>query len=256
MPLLQWFCDLWRMVTTDDDKERWRRGRDSNPRYGYPYAAFRVRCIQPLCHLSRPWAVRRPSAPSVARCQEPGGLASDRFDAGRRRAVASLAPEAASRQREPARPALRRPGPAAASPGRASPPPRGSATISSTAIAILIVRAHPGRTTEAVHAGQRRIGDGVRNSPDQPRRGNAVDLDIKTSRPCGNADQDAGGRVLGKIAGVDCIDRRYLIDRRAVDIAFQDVVQGRPCCFQAEPHLLQDKLGLALERSVGDLSGV
>ncbi len=30
----------------------WRRGRDSNPRYGYPYAAFRVRCIQPLCHLS------------------------------------------------------------------------------------------------------------------------------------------------------------------------------------------------------------
>src|SRR5689334_21933950 len=30
----------------------WRRGRDSNPRYGCPYAAFRVRCIQPLCHLS------------------------------------------------------------------------------------------------------------------------------------------------------------------------------------------------------------
>src|ERR1043166_9387225 len=32
--------------------EIWGRGRDSNPRYGYPYAAFRVRCIQPLCHLS------------------------------------------------------------------------------------------------------------------------------------------------------------------------------------------------------------
>src|SRR5215216_2367456 len=31
---------------------RWRRGRDSNPRYGYPYAAFRVRCFQPLSHLS------------------------------------------------------------------------------------------------------------------------------------------------------------------------------------------------------------
>ncbi len=30
----------------------WRRGRDSNPRYGCPYSAFRVRCIQPLCHLS------------------------------------------------------------------------------------------------------------------------------------------------------------------------------------------------------------
>jgi site-specific DNA recombinase len=32
--------------------QKWRRGRDSNPRYGCPYAAFRVRCIQPLCHLS------------------------------------------------------------------------------------------------------------------------------------------------------------------------------------------------------------
>src|ERR1700684_2382640 len=33
-------------------KDDWRRGRDSNPRYGCPYAAFRVRCIRPLCHLS------------------------------------------------------------------------------------------------------------------------------------------------------------------------------------------------------------
>src|SRR5262252_1729776 len=32
--------------------EGWRRGRDSNPRYGCPYAAFRVRCDRPLCHLS------------------------------------------------------------------------------------------------------------------------------------------------------------------------------------------------------------
>jgi hypothetical protein len=32
---------------------KWRRGGDSNPRYACTYAAFRVRCIQPLCHLSR-----------------------------------------------------------------------------------------------------------------------------------------------------------------------------------------------------------
>ena len=32
----------------------WRRGRDSNPRYPCEYAAFRVRCIRPLCHLSIP----------------------------------------------------------------------------------------------------------------------------------------------------------------------------------------------------------
>ena len=30
----------------------WRRGGDSNSRYGCPYAAFRVRCFQPLSHLS------------------------------------------------------------------------------------------------------------------------------------------------------------------------------------------------------------
>ena len=32
----------------------WRRGRDSNPRYPYGYAAFRVRWYQPLTHLSAP----------------------------------------------------------------------------------------------------------------------------------------------------------------------------------------------------------
>ena len=35
-----------------ETKTCWRRGRDLNPRYGCPYAAFRVRCVQPLCHLS------------------------------------------------------------------------------------------------------------------------------------------------------------------------------------------------------------
>ena len=30
----------------------WRRGGDSNPRYACAYAAFRVRCDRPLCHLS------------------------------------------------------------------------------------------------------------------------------------------------------------------------------------------------------------
>src|SRR5829696_6278332 len=40
----------------------WRRGGDSNSRYGCPYAAFRVRCIQPLCHLS---GGRKPLGPLV-----------------------------------------------------------------------------------------------------------------------------------------------------------------------------------------------
>jgi hypothetical protein len=33
-------------------KRVWRRGRDSNPRWASTHAAFRVRCIRPLCHLS------------------------------------------------------------------------------------------------------------------------------------------------------------------------------------------------------------
>jgi hypothetical protein len=33
-------------------QNKWRTGRDLNPRYPCGYAAFRVRCIQPLCHLS------------------------------------------------------------------------------------------------------------------------------------------------------------------------------------------------------------
>ena len=40
-------------------KHHWRRGRDSNPRYSCPYAAFRVRCFQPLSHLSGQAAPRR-----------------------------------------------------------------------------------------------------------------------------------------------------------------------------------------------------
>ena len=36
----------------------WRREWDSNPRYPCEYAAFRVRCLQPLRHLSSPVAVR------------------------------------------------------------------------------------------------------------------------------------------------------------------------------------------------------
>src|SRR5437867_13399608 len=32
--------------------ECWRRGWDSNPRYGFPHARFRGECFQPLSHVS------------------------------------------------------------------------------------------------------------------------------------------------------------------------------------------------------------
>ena len=58
----------------------WRRGRDSNPRYGCPYSAFRVRRDRPLCHLSAArgggaFALRRVGAPiSMARQGSQGAL--------------------------------------------------------------------------------------------------------------------------------------------------------------------------------------
>ncbi len=45
----------------------WRRGRDSNPRYGCPYAAFRVRCFQPLSHPSGDRCVAPFGAPCLAK---------------------------------------------------------------------------------------------------------------------------------------------------------------------------------------------
>src|SRR6266576_3003314 len=35
-----------------NDLQKWRRGWDSNPRYGFPYARFRGEYFQPLSHLS------------------------------------------------------------------------------------------------------------------------------------------------------------------------------------------------------------
>jgi hypothetical protein len=63
----------------------WRRGRDSNPRYGCPYAAFRVRCIQPLCHLSamRGSKRRRPYL-TAAECRDKAAHPRTRAGTGRR----------------------------------------------------------------------------------------------------------------------------------------------------------------------------
>ena len=49
---------------------------DSNPRYGCPYAAFRVRCLQPLGHLSvGPVQILKPGSDSKpGRPAGPGGL--------------------------------------------------------------------------------------------------------------------------------------------------------------------------------------
>lgn len=84
----------------------------------------------------------------------------------------------------------------------------------------------------------------------------AINLDVKLSCPCGNADEDSSRRVLGKVAYVDLVNGRKLLDRRAIHIALQDVLQRRPRCFEAKLHLLKSKLGLALDRSDDYLAGV
>ena len=57
--------NLW-CASRDD----WRRGGDSNPRCPCRHAAFRVRCIQPLCHLSsnmfNDLSRKRPSALTIS----------------------------------------------------------------------------------------------------------------------------------------------------------------------------------------------
>ena len=58
-------------------KRLWRRGRDSNPRYGCPYAAFRVRCIRPLCHLSVPKTGRGGQGVSAPKRVEPRPISNE-----------------------------------------------------------------------------------------------------------------------------------------------------------------------------------
>src|SRR6185295_1084405 len=87
-------------------------------------------------------------------------------------------------------------------------------------------------------------------------RCDAVDLDVEMSRPCRNAYEDTGGRVLGKVTGIDRVDLRKLLDRRAVHIALEDILQRCSRRLQAKLHLLQDKLGLPLDRSMDDGAGV
>ena len=50
-----------RYVKVSCGEDKWRRERDSNPRYVCTYNGFRDRHIQPLCHLSA-------EASSLMRC--------------------------------------------------------------------------------------------------------------------------------------------------------------------------------------------
>src|SRR6202012_1933088 len=74
----------------------------------------------------------------------------------------------------------------------------------------------------------------------------AVNLDVEMSRPGGDIHKNAGGRILGKVAGIDRIDGGEFLNRRAIDMAFENLLQRRARRFQAKLHLLQHQFGLAL----------
>ncbi len=70
----RWVCgDRGQSRTIEGNRRRWRRRRDSNPRYPCEYAAFRVRCFQPLSHFSAAWsAIRRAALDNGGACRLQG----------------------------------------------------------------------------------------------------------------------------------------------------------------------------------------
>src|SRR5205823_14954467 len=66
---------------------------------------------------------------------------------------------------------------------------------------------------------------------------------------------DSGGRVFGKVSSVDSVDCCKFLNRRAIHIAFEDVLQRRPRRLEAKFHLLQNKFGLALDWRFNHFSG-
>src|ERR1700733_6899183 len=85
-------------------------------------------------------------------------------------------------------------------------------------------------------------------------RGDAVALDIEMPRPGRDVHENPRRRVFREIAEGDRVDRGKLLDRRAIDIAFEDVIERRSCCLQAKLQLVENEFGLALYRSVDDLT--
>ena len=50
----------------------WRRGRDSNPRYGFPHADLANLCLKPLGHLSRTFSASLAVRPACGAAQDSG----------------------------------------------------------------------------------------------------------------------------------------------------------------------------------------
>jgi hypothetical protein len=65
--------------------------------------------------------------------------------------------------------------------------------------------------------------------------GDAVDLDVEVTGPRRHIHEDASWWILREVPGVDGVDGGEFLDRRAVHVAFEHVLQRRPGRLQAEP---------------------
>jgi len=103
----------------------------------------------------------------------------------------------------------------------------------------------------------RPLDGGVRPQPAVPHFRTATQsVSIERSRPHGNTDKNAGRRVLREVPSVDGVDRGEQLNRRAIDIAFEDVLHRRASSLEAKLHLLQHEFCLALDGCFDDGAGL
>src|ERR1700733_9082187 len=80
-------------------------------------------------------------------------------------------------------------------------------------------------------------------------RSDTIDLDVERSGPHRNVDEGTRGWIVRKIPGIHRVHLREHLNTCAVDVALQDVLQRRAGGLKTELHLVQNDLGLALDRS-------
>jgi len=94
--------------------------------------------------------------------------------------------------------------------------------------------------------------------PAPMRRGSddcdAINLDIEWPREARNAQKDARWRFLREIARINVVEPAEVGRIRAIDIALDHPLHGRPGGLQAPLHLVKDDFGLLLERESSSLA--
>src|SRR5580698_1168937 len=90
-----------------------------------------------------------------------------------------------------------------------------------------------------------------------PRDGDAVDLDVEGPRPLRHAEEDPRRRVFREITLIDFVEGFEALGRDAEHVALEHMVEARAGRLERRLHLLEDKLGLSLERRIcRDLAGL